>query len=247
MDKKPTILDLCCCAGGAARGYADAGFRVIGVDTEPQPHYPYEFYQADGLQVLNILLDGKSWQGLHLGSISAIHVSAPCQEYSASRFLRDAVHPEAEKKQKLIAPFRERLVRTGLPWVIENVVGSDLPDAVELCGSMFGLPIRRHRWFSSSHLMFAPCNCRHTKGFYNPIGGKVRGYGTLASNKTYKTRTGAVRKREGSYKLAVGQQAMGIDWMSLHELSQAIPPAYTAWIGQFLMQALIRNESEVVA
>lgn len=226
---KPRLLDLFCCAGGAAAGYAQAGFEVVGVDIRPQPHYPYAFVQADALAYLD---------STDLHQFAAIHASPPCQEYSQSRYLRYAVHPDIQPVPKLIREVRTRLERAGLPWIIENVAGSDLPDALELCGSMFGLPIRRHRWFSSSILLFAPGPCRHESGCINPIGGKVRGYGSLASSHTYRDSKGGLRKREGYYSLAVGRQAMGIEWMTLKELSQAIPPAYTAWLGWQLLEVL---------
>ena len=122
--------------------------------------------------------------------------------------------------------------------MIENVKGSELPDAFELCGSMFGLPIQRHRWFASSHLIFVPGPCQHISGFYNPVGGKIRGYGDFASDTFYKCADGQTRRREGYYKLEVGRKAMGIDWMSIGELCQAIPPAYTHYIGIQLMRTL---------
>ena len=215
MANRPRLLDLFCGAGGAAKGYYDAGFDVVGVDLLPQKNYPYEFHQADAL---TFPLDG----------FDVIHASPPCQEYSRSRYIYNHV----PSTPKLIPAIRKRLEASGKPWVIENVAFSDLPDATELCGSMFGLPIRRHRWFSSSLLLFSPGPCCHTPGFYNPIGGKIRGYGTLASKTRYIDGKGVTRKREGHYRLATGHKAMGIDWMSLDELSQAIPPAYTRWIGE---------------
>jgi DNA (cytosine-5)-methyltransferase 1 len=236
--ERPRLLDLFAGAGGAGEGYRQAGFQVIACDIRKQPHNPHEFYQGDALTVLDILLDGKAWNGYCLSDFAAIHASPPCQEYSSSRHLRDANYPHAQKAKKLITPIRERLERAGLLWVIENVVGSELPDALELCGSMFGLPIRRHRWFSCSRLLFAPGPCRHTEGFYNCVGGKVRGYGTLASGKTYHCKDGAERRREGYDQLKVGQAAMGIDWMNKAELSQAIPPAYTRSIGEQLLAGL---------
>lgn len=228
---KPRLLDLFCGAGGCAKGYHDAGFEVVGVDIEPQPHYPYTFIQADALT-------------FPLKGFDAIHASPPCQGYSRSLGIA-RIHGIKEHPL-LIGDIRKRLEDSALPWVIENVEGADLPDAIELCGSMFGLPIRRHRWFSSSILLFAPGPCRHTDAFYNPIGNKIRGYGRFASGKTYRTADGSTRKREGYYKLAVGRTAMEIDWMSMKEISQAIPPAYTRWIGEQLMQ-YIQHEQEVPA
>lgn len=228
LPSKRRLLDLCCGPGGAATGYARVGFEITGVDMSPQPHYPYPFIQADAFHFLATA---------DLSQFDAIHVSPFCQEYSQSRYLRRAVAPHLAPKPKQIRAFRECLERTSLPWIIENVAGSDLPAAVELCGSMFGLPIRRHRWFAASFLLFAPGPCRHTDSCINPIGGKVRGYGSLSTH-TYQDAKGHVRKREAYLPLATGQAAMGIDWMTLKELSQAIPPAYTAWVGQQLLEVL---------
>lgn len=206
-------------------GYHLAGFEVVGVDINPQPHYPFKFIQADALT-------------FPLDEFEVIHASPPCQSYSATNHF-----PWANKEHApmLIDPIRKILEQSGKPWIIENVHGSPLPDALQLCGSMFGLPIRRHRWFSCSQLLFAPTQCHHAKGFYNVVGGRVRGYGTLASETTYVDKHGKIHKREGYYKLEVGQKAMGIDWMSLKELSQAIPPAYTKYIGLQLIDNILNT------
>lgn len=229
---KPKILDLFCSAGGTAMGYHLAGFEVVGVDHLPQPRFPFEFVQSDALEYL---------ETADLSQFSAIHASPPCQSYSRARHFPGA---NLDPAPKLIYPIRDRLEQIGLPWIIENVAGSDLPDAIQLCGSMFGLQVRRHRWFSCSHLLFAPGQCQHTEGFYNPVGGKIRGYGDFASNTFYDCADGRSRRREGYYKREVGAQAMGISWMSIDELCQAIPPAYTRWIGLQLMNVL-RMEAAV--
>ncbi len=222
---KPRLLDLFCGAGGCAVGYARAGFEVIGVDLVPQPHYPFAFIQTDALRFLDTQ---------DLSSFDVLHASPPCQGYSRSLSLA-RVHRVVEHPL-LIKVVRKRFVQSGKPWIIENVEGSDLPDALQLCGSMFGLPIRRHRWFASSHLLFAPGSCWHTAGFYNPVGGKIRSYGTFASGRFYRDARGYKRKREGQVRVAEAQRIMGIDWMTAKELSQAIPPAYTEWLGRQLLE-----------
>jgi DNA (cytosine-5)-methyltransferase 1 len=242
---KPLLLDLFSGAGGCAAGYAQAGFEVVGVDVHPQPRYPFAFVQADALDVLNMLLaDDGLWHGYALDDFAAIHASPPCQEYSKSRYLRNATHATPRIREKLVTQVRTRLEATCLPWVMENVPGAPLPDALELCGSMFGLPIRRHRWFASSHYLYAPGPCQHTDGFYNVIGGKVRGYGTYASETLYLDSKGRSRRREGYYRSSVGYDAMGIDWpMTRREMSEAIPPAYTRWIGVQLMVVVKSGEA----
>ena len=130
----PRLLDLFCCAGGAAKGYNQAGFDIVGVDITPQPNYPFPFVQADALQ-----LDPK-----FLLSFDAVHASPPCQSYSvlAKRTGNGSSWP------RLIEPVREMLVQSGLPYVIENVVGAPLLNPIQLCGTMFpGLRVLRHRLF----------------------------------------------------------------------------------------------------
>jgi site-specific DNA-cytosine methylase len=135
---KPRLLDLFCGAGGAAMGYSRAGFEVVGVDIEPQPNYPFEFVQGDALEVLW----GHGYWGVP-ADFDAIHASPPCQHYAnVTRWRGDqADHPD------LIAPVRDLLEQTGLPYVIENVRTAELRSCFLLCGSHFLLPIRRHRYF----------------------------------------------------------------------------------------------------
>lgn len=245
MSDQPILLDLFCGAGGAGEGYARAGFRVVGVDLDPKPlrHNPHECYVGDALDVLDTLLAGDMWQSYRLCDFSVLRASPPCQEDSVTRYFR-GIHGVVKERARLILPVRERLQRSNLPWEIENVVGAPLPDALELCGSMFGLPIRRHRWFSSSHLLYAPGPCRHGAGCYNIVGGKVRGYGAFATGKPYRSADGAHRVRESYPSKATGQAAMGIDWMTLAEMSQAIPPTYTEWIGDQLISLVLHQRGE---
>lgn len=234
---RPRLLDLFCGAGGAAMGYHRAGFEVVGVDLHPQPHYPFEFHQADAL---TYPLDG----------FDAIHASPPCQAYSVLRRANpDALYPD------LVAPMRERLQASGLPWVMENVPGSPLCFTLVLCGSMFDLgadsgsginalrqrrQLRRHRLFESNFLMMQP-NCSHGGEALGVYGGGPMGRYTF-ENGAKKDRYA----RRGGYQgtVAEKQTAMGIDWMSAKELNQAIPPAYTEYIGQQLLAAMTYTEQE---
>jgi len=142
------LLDLFCGAGGATRGYQEAGFYVVGVDIEPQPNYcGDEFEQADALQVLH-LLDPREFD--------AIHASPPCQRYSKSTAWRG----DRQDHPDLIAPVRDALNETGLPWVIENVRQAPISACFMLCGSMFNLGMRRHRFFETNWaplILTQPC------------------------------------------------------------------------------------------
>ncbi len=198
-------------------GYHRAGFEVVGIDKEPQPNYPFEFHLSNAM---TYPLDG----------FDAYHASPPCQGYS----VLSAMHPDLEW-EKLIEPVREMLKATGKPYIIENVETAPLnkrPDlfgnyGVMLCGSMFGLGVergylRRHRIFETSFPV-PQLVCRH-KG---PAVG-VYGHG------------GHVGKRRMLYR-AEASKAMQIDWMNRDEMCQAIPPAYTEYIGKYLLDALKRR------
>lgn len=212
---KPILLDLFCGAGGCTKGYQRAGFYVVGVDINPQPRYcGDEFYQADAMT-------------FPLEGFDAIHASPPCQAYSQSAAMfRNAgkVYPD------LVAATRNRLEETGLLYVIENVPRSPLRADVVLCGCMFGLKgLRRKRWFelSWSPLVMHP-NCYHDP---NDLVISVVGNGTPSW----------VRAKWGRCPTIIeAREAMGIDWMNRTALSQAIPPAYTEYIGNILMEELMR-------
>jgi len=204
----PRLLDLFCGAGGCSVGYRRAGFDVVGVDNRPQPNYPFEFHQADAL---TFPLDG----------FDAIHASPPCPAYSlVSGFQRVAAsHPD------LIDPVRAQLAAWGGPSVIENVPGAPLRRDVVLCGEMFGLRVHRHRVFETRwFFVMQPPHSRHT----------LRGGLTNCE-----TGPGIARWITGNYAdHEDASAAMGIDWMTRRELTQAIPPAYTEHIGHYLMAAL---------
>jgi DNA (cytosine-5)-methyltransferase 1 len=137
-------LDLCCCAGGVTKGLQRAGFYVVGVDIENQPHYcGDEFHQADALTY-------------DLSGFDFICASPPCQRYTLCQRIQDNDHPD------LIGPIRQRLIAAGVPYAIENVPGAPLLNPIELCGAMFGLRTYRHRLFECSFQAVAPAHPPHT-------------------------------------------------------------------------------------
>lgn len=218
---RPRLLDLFCGAGGAGMGYHRAGFEVVGVDINPQPHYPFEFHQMDAM-TLQAEVDAP-W----LETFDAIHASPPCQAYSAAGQIWKGRLPE-DRHPDLVDATRAFLVSAGLPYVIENVVGAPLTNYVVLCGDMFGLGVKRHRLFETSFMVWNPPMCRrsHPDFFVSVFGGGAK----------------AKKKGRGFPKTNVVHsracEAMGIDWMRRDEMSQAIPPAYTEWIGTQLLAAL---------
>lgn len=206
---KPLLLDLFCGAGGAAVGYYRAGFDVIGVDINPQPHYPFTFIHADVMTL-----------PINFTRFAAIHASPPCQGYSSLNYNLKKSYP------MLIPAIRERLIASGVPWVMENVVGAPMEHYVQLCGRHFGLNVFRHRIFETSHLMFSPGRCSHA-GLKT-----VRYGGTVYA--VYGHEVGTV---------AQWSAAMGIDWMaSKAEIAESIPPAFTEWIGSQL-RAVIHSSA----
>lgn len=202
---KPRLLDLFCCQGGASKGYADAGFDVVGVDLAPQPRYPFTFRQADALEYLA--------ENGH--KFDVIHASPPCQAFSNAQKLNGNQHPE------LIEPTRELLETLGKPYVIENVPGSPLKNPVELCGSMFGLETYRHRLFEANWAIAVPSHPAHvartTKMGRPPVDGEhMHIVGNFSG-------------------VARGRDVMGMPWANRDGLREAIPPAYTAHIGTQLL------------
>lgn len=221
---RPRILDLFCGAGGCAVGYHRAGFDVVGVDNRPQPNYPFAFVQADALEYVRE----------HGREFNAIHASPPCQRYTVGK----SIHDSGDRHPDLVPPTRKALARSGLPWVIENVVGAPLRDAAILCGLMFGLRVLRHRMFEASFLLLAPPHQRHPKHLTTGTvtakrGGRGNGYSTGSH--------GLVCVAGNNFVREAGAAAMGIDWpMSRRELANAIPPAYTEFVGRQLMQVVQR-------
>ena len=229
MTRKPQLLDLFCCAGGAGTGYARAGFEVVGVDVEPQPHYPFEFHRRDALDVLaNGWKSDGVWPGVH--SFDAIHASPPCQRWSdlAKRNGNAADWPD------LITPTRKWLEASGLPWIMENVEGAPLRADVTLCGTMFsGLRVIRHRLFESNVPIVAPAHGAHPLVFTHDK--RKAHYGKLDQGRSFVQVTGG-----GNCTMDNARDAMGCPWMrTKHELNEAIPPAYTEYLGFQLRAALI--------
>lgn len=231
---KPKLLDLFCGAGGAARGYQMAGFHVTGVDIKPQPRYAGDrFIQGDALEYV----------AAHGHEYDAIHASPPCQDYSVMRRGRwqDREHPD------LIEPVRTLLKRTGKPYIIENVQGAPLKYSLMLCGTMFdlqtpeGSQLRRHRLFETSFPIRVTWGerlyCRHNDG--SAIG--VYGGGQHPARRRPATigvwgHAGGASQRDriDHYGIDARRQVMGIDWTTGSELSQAIPPVFTCYIGRKL-------------
>jgi DNA (cytosine-5)-methyltransferase 1 len=208
------LLDLFCGAGGAAMGYHRAGFNeIIGVDIKPQPRYPFTFVQGDALEYV----------AAHGHEFDAIHASPPCQAYSITKSLRKRTHPD------LVGVTRDALIRISKPYIIENVIGAPLRVSLILCGSMFeGLKVYRHRAFECEPLqVFPPATCNHS--FRMPAS---KGQYHRLDEQKFITCVGH------NFQASSGKVAMGIDWMTRDEMAQAIPPAYTEYIGRQLLSAL---------
>ncbi|MFD9453730.1 DNA methylase [Streptomyces sp. NPDC059985] len=220
---RPALLDLFCCAGGAATGYQRAGFDVTGVDIRPRPRYPFSFVQGDALVVLADLITSDE-----IRAYAAIHASPPCQDGCALTVGTNRSKGWGREHVQLIPELRTLLDASGLPYVIEQPNGKApvRPD-LRLCGEQFGLGVLRHRNFElGGWTADQPRHLRHR--------GYVRGW-----------RHGIYR--DGPYVAAYGagggkatvpemQAAMGITWTDVREeLTEAIPPAYARWIGRPLL------------
>jgi DNA (cytosine-5)-methyltransferase 1 len=207
---RPRLLDLFCGAGGAAMGYHRAGFDVVGVDIAPQPRYPFEFHQGDAM----------TWP---LDGYDAIHASPPCQDHMRTAGPSWREHGTGW----MLDATRQRLAASGLPWVIENVPGAEMRTDFKLCGCLFDLPnLKRERWFETSwHGFDLRAPCTHLER-------SIVITGTSPGKKGEKDWFGRWPTR------ADWARCMGIDWMRAEELAQAIPPAYTEYIGRHLLDVL---------
>jgi DNA (cytosine-5)-methyltransferase 1 len=235
MNAAPTLIDFFCCEGGASRGYADAGFTVVGVDMFPQPRYPFPFLQMDALEALRRLRDGE-WLTftapngtpvfVHRSGVHATAGSPPCQARTIAQKIQGREHP------LLIAPTRELFIELGLPYAIENVVPEDetvdpLIDPVLLCGEMFEIETYRHRLFESNVPLEIPEHPKHlartTKMGRPPVPGE---YMHIVGNFS-----GVERAR----------RIMGMAWASRDGLREAIPPVYAEYIGKQLLAHIERE------
>lgn len=206
---KPILLDSFCKAGGCTRGYQVAGFYVVGVDIEPQPNYVGdEFIQANALEFM---------KGVDLSRFQVFHGSPPCQFGSVETPME-----HRKKHPNLIPQTRSLFKGTGKPYVIENVenVRGHLVNPIMLCGSMFGLGVWRHRYFECPWLSTLTPPCNHSN---------------VPVLITGSPRRGGSRKEPSAQER---RDASGLYWMSRSEMDQAVPPAYTNFIGARLMEYL---------
>lgn len=253
---RPRMLDLYCCEGGASEGYRRAGWKVYGVDRfrfldkrtgkikgHAQGRYPFPSHQGDVVVVMRRLLAGHAVpftdpstgevEWLTLADFDAVAASPPCQFHSVTK------HSHSVKHVDLIPVTRILLNRTGLPYIIENVVGAPLVEPVMLCGSEFNLTaydpaidaavrLERHRLFESNVFLLGAGGCAHDR--------RVQVAGAYGGGSVDRTRAKEVRR--GGYTPAKEVRAalLGIDWMTQGGLSQSIPPAYTEHLGRQLLE-----------
>lgn len=215
---KPRLLDLYCGQGGAAAGYAAAGFEVVGVDLDPQPRYPFTFVRADAVSFARY-----AWR-----DFDAIHASPPCQRRTKAQRIQGNEHP------RLIEPTRDVLRESGLPYVIENVPydgdGEDddpLIDPITLCGQSFGLHTYRHREFETNFPIRAPGHVAHRRR-------------TVKMGRAL--RPGDYYHAVGNFSsVAQVRDDMGVPWMSRDGIRECIPPAYGHYVGQWLTMHLVES------
>lgn len=233
---RPKLLDLYACEGGAGVGYQRAGFDVYGVDINPQPLNPNPICVSDAVELVGRMAvrdapfkhkDGRvAW--LTLDDFAAIHASPPCQAHST-------ITPDKSKHLDLIPATRDALEATGLPYIIENVDGAkaELIDPVRLCGSSFGMKVRRHRWFESNVFLLAPACDHATQG--QPVGV----YGDHGDASGAVPRPGGGSRGIKARDLDHAREVMGMPWASWYGCAQAIPPAYSEYLGGQLINALV--------
>lgn len=209
------VLDLFCGVGGASEGYVRAGYEVVGMDIKPQPNYPYHFIHGNAMEINPLIFN----------FFDLIHASPPCQAFSWG-----ARKGRTEKFPDYISEVRQML--EGHPFVIENIPTAPLLDPVMLCGTMFDLPLLKHRHFETSFPVDPPEHQKHIyRGVMDGHYLTVAGHG--GNNKT------------GNFKISAWQKAMDMPWAkSQAELAEAIPPAYTKFIGEMYLRHLTYPQGE---
>jgi DNA (cytosine-5)-methyltransferase 1 len=206
-------------------GYSRAGFEVVGVDIKPQPNYPFEFVQADALDVLESINNGGRWYW-EIGEPAAIHASPPCQGYSLTQRLHGRIHLDLVDPVRSVLPY-------GTPYVIENVVGAPLVNPVILCGSSFGLAVKRHRLFECDPFFVMAPPCQHPTEKKYPTHARKDKAQLSPFVHIYGTGGGAGKD------IDLWRWAMDVPWMQTKaEIAESIPPAYTEFIGTQLMAHL---------
>lgn len=239
-DQRPWLVDFYCCEGGASEGYYRAGWRVAGVDKDDQPNYPHWFHKGDALDVMRRLIDGEAID-FHRGEeviwltredIRAAAASPPCQAHST-------ITPDKSKHVDLIPPTRDLLHEWGIPFMMENVEGArrSMDHAVRICGSSFGLRVRRHRYFETNldHVWSLPC--RHAEQG-RPIGV----YGDHPQNDAEYRRPDGTRRGDKAKTVDEAREVMGMPWASWHGTTQAVPPPYTEFLGSQMLRELLMLE-----
>lgn len=214
---RPLVADLFCGAGGAAEGLYAAGFQVVGIDINPQPNYPYQFYQADALEV-------------DLSMFSAVWASPPCQAYTQ---LNNRHKDLSDRYPDLVGPIRDRINSYGLPYIIENVPGAPLRDPLTLCGQMFGLDVYRHRLFESNNPLQGHPHVKHIgRAAYGRIPDKSKGEKYTISG------------HFGDLPGAKAAMDMSDSWresMTRRELAESIPPVYSEFLAVQLFNMVPSN------
>ncbi len=250
---RPLLLVLFCGEGGDSMGYHRAGLQPIGLDANddlahrlqrPRPRplnrYPFPAFEGDAIEALDDLLAGASLGPFRLEHFAGIHASPPCQRYSS--ITRINVNLALDDLPDLIGPVRERLRATGLPYVIENTERAPLLDSVLLCGSMFDpmLDVQRHRLFETNWGLAAPpWPCRHKLWAPRFRGADYRGRRSKRLAKVVPVYGGT--RFAGDNELR--RRAMEIDWMTGYGLKEAIPPRYSQFIGEQLLQRVMGLEA----
>lgn len=209
--RSPLLLDLFCGAGGAAEGYRRAGFKVVGVDIKRQPHYPFPMAVSDAMTFPIA------------SSVDMVHASPPCQDHSVMAHFQNVGN---NGTGWMLQATIDRLEAWGGPYVVENVPGARFDWNLQLCGATFNLEVLRHRLFRTRPWILGPM-CSHERG-----GTKTGQYVAFRHSRNQAPgRRIPPRRSEREF-----HAAMGLSWMNQREVRDAVPPVYTEWIGNQLME-----------